>query len=491
MYLGTLREFQLEGAKFFTGKRKAICAFAVGLGKTHIAMASIEKLREADLAHKSLIICPNYLKWKWAYELETWTDTPYIVVDGTPTKRIPQYDNITEDITVVINYELLLRDIEILKTFSWDVIVADEVTRIKGYRSKTKKALKQLVSKYKLGLTGTPISNRPDELYSIMEWVDPTLFGKWYKFEQQYIIRGHFGEIQAYKNLQDLARVAAKRMITKSQEEAAEQLPDIQEIDLIVEPTTKQKSLYTLVASSLEMHLDRYVDFLLLEAHSHADYETAMIRQRFSALRQICVSPYILQFSLGQYVENIKGFSNKYLDDVGAKILAVFDLIDEAIADNDNKMIIFSFYRNTLPLIETFLKKRRIRYRTIVGGMDGDEIIARARDFQNDPDIRVFLTTDAGEKGIDLQSANILVNLDIPFSWEKYEQRMGRIKRIGSKHTVCSIYNIILKDSFEERQLDILKQKRLLADTIQGKRDDVDILVPNEITLREFLKSTL
>lgn len=491
MYLGELREFQLEGAKFFTAKRTAVCAFEVGLGKTHVAMASIEKLREFDLAHKSLVVCPNYLKWKWAYELETWTDTPFLIIDGTPNKRAQQYDSIEGDITIVINYELLLRDIEILQTFAWDVIIADEVTRIKGYRSKTKKALKRLVAEYKLGLTGTPVGNRPDELYSIMEWVDSKLFGKWWKFEELYIIRGHFGEIQAYKNLQHLAGTAGKRMLTKTQEEVAEQLPEIQEIELLIDPTPKQDSLYYLIAASLEHHLDKYVSAALEGFQELEDLETALIRQRFSALRQACVAPCLLQFSDGKYAENLKDFNPKYLDDIGAKIPALFELIDEAILGTDNKMVVFSFYRNTIPLIEAGLKKRGIRYRTVLGGMDGDEIIRRAADFQNDPEIRVFLTTDAGEKGIDLQAANFLVNLDIPFSWEKYEQRMGRIKRIGSRHSVCSVYNIIIRGSFEERQLGILKQKKLLASTIQGKEAQIDMLVPSEMTLREFLKVTL
>lgn len=455
---------------------------------THVSMASIEKLRDFDLCSLALIVCPNYLKWKWAFELEEWTDTPFVVIDGKPNHRVVLYDTMENNVNVIINYELLLRDVEMLKLFQWDVIVVDEITRIKGYRSKTRKALKRLPAKYKLGLTGTPVGNRPDELYSIMDWIDPKLFGKWWGFEEKYIVRGHFGEVKSYTNLQHLSKVSRRRMLTKTQEEVAEQLPEIQEVNLVIDPTRKQSQLYYQIAVSLEDHLDRYVSAAIDGLEKVEDFETAMIRQRFSALRQVCVAPAILKESQGKYVEQLE---LRYLDEIGGKIPALFDIIDDVILDTTNKLVVFSFYRGAIPIIEAGLKKRKIRYRIVMGGMDGEEIIARAKDFQNDPGIQIFLTTDAGEKGIDLQAANFLVNLDIPFSWEKYEQRLGRIKRIGSEHESCTVYNFIIRGSFEERQVGILKQKRLLANTIQGKEKDVDTIIPVEMTLREFLKITL
>ena len=479
MYLGTLKDFQLEGAKFLASKKRAICAFDVGLGKTHVAMATNEKLREFRGITRTMVVCPNYLKWKWAYEIATYTDTACVVLDGNPNRRSDCLCDFVDGY-LILNYELLLNDYKFLYPMDFEVIIADEVTRIKNFKSKTKQTLNRFRPDYRWGLTGTPVSNYPDELYSIMGWVDGKLFDKWYDFDQEYIVRNRFGGIDRYVNLQKLAQVSATRMISKTQEEVGEELPDVIIENLPVSFTVSQRRLYDEIAASLEGYLDVMVTKLLSE--EKLTDEERKIRERFNALRMSCISPALMGLSSSKYVKGLDA-----TNEVGGKIKALMEIIDEKLVGNDDKMVIFSFYRGVIPIIEDYLTKKKIQFVTLMGGMDAQQTQENIIRFGRDSTCQVFLTTEAGDKGIDLQSAKYLVNMDIPESWEKYEQRIGRVKRLYGKHKSVVVYNLIMKGSFEERQIQRTNRKGELSEAIRGK-SNIDTLKPADQSLRQFLK---
>jgi superfamily II DNA/RNA helicase len=122
-----------------------------------------------------------------------------------------------------------------------------------------------------------------------------------------------------------------------------------------------------------------------------------------------------------------------------------------------------------------------------MGGMDARETQKNIEAFNNEALCQVFITTEAGDKGIDLQVSRYLVNMDIPFSWEKYEQRIGRMKRVGATHNTVIVYNLVMRGSFEERQLQIVMRKGELSEAIRGKVD-IDEIKPVDQSLRKFLK---
>jgi SNF2 family DNA or RNA helicase len=475
VYIGQLKHFQEEGVQFFLEKKKAICAFDMGLGKTHVSMAAVEKIGDS----RTLVICPNYLKYKWEAEIQRWTDSFSLVIEGTPKQRAKLYYNeaLFADY-VLINYELLLKDYRILKTLNFDIIIADEITRIKNFSSKTSKILKRFEAEYKWGLTGTPVGNKPDELFSIMEWIDRGLLGNWFTFDRAFVCRGYFREIVGYRNLQKLSKRTELRMISKLQEEVADELPEVQIQNILVNPTKQQAIAYDIIASSLEGNLDMMVRKLLEGVPK--TLEEKKIRQRFSALRQVCVMPALLTLGNSKYA---KGISLQAQLDDGAKVKALMDLID----DTTDKMVVFCFYRGMINYLETQLTIKGIGFTKILGGMGAQYVNEQIVDFNTNPEKRILITSDAIEKGVDLQSARYLVNLDIPFSWEKYSQRIGRVKRIGSPHKLVNIYNIIIRGSFEERQAAILESKKDLALTIQGKTDSDTLQLPVE-SLRLFLQ---
>jgi SNF2 family DNA or RNA helicase len=311
-------------------------------------LAVNERLREEGEVKKTLVICPNYLKWKWADELSRYTDSSYVVLDGSRNKRTSQTDSFVEDY-LIVNYELLLQDYVQLMHIGFDVIIADEVTRIKNYQSKTKKVLKKLRPEYRWGLTGTPVANRPDELYSIVDWIDEHFFEKWFYFDKRYIVRNYFGGVDRYVNLKELAERTSKVMISMTQEEVGSELPEVITETIPLEFTKKQAKLYDEVAASLEEYLDVMVNKLLEDRDT--DYETAKIRERFNALRMACVCPMIFEHSMSNYIRH----STFNYHDEGAKLAAIYELIEEKIQGTRDKMIIFSFYRGVIPLITGYL----------------------------------------------------------------------------------------------------------------------------------------
>lgn len=491
MYKGKLLDFQIEAAKFMANKRRAICAYEMGLGKTHIMMAVIEKLIEYDRLHRTLVVAPSYLKWKWADELTEWTDTPYYVIDGSAAQRKSVYQQIFEsefeNFYGIINYESLLRDIGTIVELPFDAVVLDEITKIKNFRTQTARAIKKLTPKYRYGLTGTPIGNRAEELFSIMQWIDKGLLGKWPEFEENYIVRGYFKEIKYYKNLQHLSRIAGQRMVTKKQEEVAEQLPKVRITPIRLDFTPSQARLYNKIADSLEEYLDMYVDNLLEDHYKQADIASMLARQRLSALRQCCIAPRMLAESASKYAKSLQVDKLEAYDEIGPKVQAVQNLILEGVEDANDKTIVFCFYLRALDYIEEHLKDLGIGYLKLVGGMSSAEAHEMQQKFQKDPGILVFLSSDAGQKGLDLQAAKYLVNLDIPFSWENYDQRIGRFKRIGSEHSHVYVYDYMMKDSFEERFYSNLDAKGRLGLAITGKSKE-DVIVPVEMSLRQFLR---
>jgi SNF2 family DNA or RNA helicase len=153
-------------------------------------------------------------------------------------------------------------------------------------------------------------------------------------------------------------------------------------------------------------------------------------------------------------------------------------------------MVVFSFFRGTISLLEEELVRRKIPYCKVWGEMKNEEKARQIREFRGNPEKLVLLATDAIQTGEDLQIARHLVNVDLPFSHEGYEQRMGRVKRLNSPHQKVIIWNLLMKGSFEERQLDIVLTKGELDAAIRGKSKQKTIQ-PVKISLRHFLKETV
>ncbi len=234
-----LFEFQKKGVRFLKTMPSVLLADAPGLGKTIQTIAALESLEG-----KVLVLCPNSLKYSWAEELKKWGSADNVlVVDGPPGKRILQWGDISKKYTIA-NYELLLHDFEKIPP-TWDVIVCDEATRISNPSAKTTKALKSLVAHKRIALTGTPISNSPNDIYSIIDWVCPHYLGSYWNFLEKYCIREpRFNRIVGYKNLPELGDKVSRFMLRRTKEEVLTDLPPKIIEDVPFELSIKERKLY-------------------------------------------------------------------------------------------------------------------------------------------------------------------------------------------------------------------------------------------------------
>ena len=190
-------------------RQKMLVAYEMGLGKTCMTIAALEKLKEnKTLTKPTLVIALSSLKYQWQKEINKFSDDYASVIDGSKTAREQRWqrDMEWEQHTgyIIANYETIVADWDIIKDYEWGAVVCDEATAIKGFRSKRAKAVKKLGSKIpiRFALTGTPIENgRPEEVYSIMQFVDDGLLGRFDLFDQTFIVRNHFGGVQRYRNL--------------------------------------------------------------------------------------------------------------------------------------------------------------------------------------------------------------------------------------------------------------------------------------------------
>ncbi len=244
-----LYPYQIEGTAFLAGTGRALLADDMGLGKTLQAIAAAVWLREHEEVRKVLIICPASLKQQWAREIEKFTGLASQIVQGPPPERGVQYRR--EAAFFIINYELVLRDLSVInETLRPDLIIMDEAQRIKNWRTKIASAVKLIPSRYAFVLTGTPLENRLEDLYSLMQVVDPKILGPLWRYMIDFHVTDERGKVLGYRNLSILRQRLAPVMLRRDRRLVRDQLPDriVQRLDVAM--TAKQVELHDSAMSS-------------------------------------------------------------------------------------------------------------------------------------------------------------------------------------------------------------------------------------------------
>ena len=519
MFTGELKPYQVEAVAEMVQRKKMLVAYEMGLGKTCMTISALEELQPQN---RVLIIALSSLKYQWKKEIEKFSDSTAVVVDGNKQTRLVQY---AEDAKYIItNYESIVNDWDEIKEHTWDAIVCDEATAIKGFRSKRSKKVKELARQVpiRFALTGTPIENgRPEELYSIMQFVDSTVLGRFDLFDQTFIVRNHFGGVQRYRNLpifhQKMKQVAVRK--TQKDPDVAPYLPET----IHLEPTLitldkKSKALYEKIAGDLKQELIEAQELLggsfSLEAHygqgfqpgSPADQLRGSIMSKITSLRMLCDSPLLLVESATKFKNghvtidgeavNIEGANGGsayvaslaeqgLLDGVtkSSKLNAVIDYVVEHLEiEETHKVVIFTCYLGVLPLIQEALAQKKIVSTLYSGQMDAKAKEESKTLFQTSLDVRVLISTDAGGYGVDLPQANLLVNYDLPWSSGTAVQRNSRIRRASSTWQSVVIQDFLVLGSIEERQHQMLMQKNAVADAVMdgagiNKKGGIDLTV--------------
>jgi len=215
--------YQLLGSVFLSLTQRAILADDMGLGKTVQAIASSLYLKRLKRVKRVLVISPASLKHQWKSEIEKFCGEKAVVIEGTKAKRKKLYRE--KSFFHILNYELTYRDKDEILSLNPDLVILDEAQRIKNWKAKTTQTVKSIKSKYAFILTGTPLENRLEELYSVVQFIDPLLLGPAWKFMERHIERDEWGGIAGYKRLDEVREKISPIFLRRRKDEVLDDLP--------------------------------------------------------------------------------------------------------------------------------------------------------------------------------------------------------------------------------------------------------------------------
>lgn len=282
-----LYPYQKEGIRFAAKAGKAIIADEMGLGKTIQAIGTAELLRKEGLIGSVLILCPTSLKYQWRSEIKKFTDAEVFVIEGSHLKRKEAYNR--PEPYKIISYNSAANDIKILGSLQTDMLIMDEVQRLKNWNTQISRAARKIESDYSVILSGTPLENKLDELYSIVEFVDNFRLAPYYLFKDKHIITDETGKVLGYKNLNDIGKKLSDILIRRRKKDVKLQMPKRSDKNLFIPMTNEQ----------MEMHQEwqNQVRILVLKwrrMHFLSDKDRKRLLLFLSQMRMVCDSSYIL-----------------------------------------------------------------------------------------------------------------------------------------------------------------------------------------------------
>ncbi|WP_337173941.1 DEAD/DEAH box helicase [Paludisphaera sp.] len=467
-----LYPYQKEGVSLFLRRTRMLLADDMGLGKTAQAIACCAILRKLGRVRKGLVIVPASLKSQWAREWASFTDLPIRVVDGTPAERAAAYEETREGF-LVINYEQLLRDLDVARGWAPDLVVLDEAQRIKNWQTKTALSVKGLDPKYRLVLTGTPMENRVEELASVVEWVDDDALEPKWRLPSVHAVRGDGGkEVVGVRNLETLRQRLAPCMLRRVRREVLDQLPPRTDVRVPIEMTDAQ----------VEEHesLNQPIAQLLAVARRRPLKQAEFLRLMSLMTTQRIISNGLAQLRFDEVWPTLKGRrpDDALLQGLAApKLIELRQLIRQLVIDQGRKVVVFSQWRRMLHLahwaVGDLLSESRLRAGYFTGAEKAGRRTQNIVEFHDDPAFRVLFATDAGGVGLNLQrAANSVINLELPWNPAVLEQRIGRIYRLGQESPI-DVYNLVAEQGIESRIADLVGSKQAFFKGLFDGESDV------------------
>jgi hypothetical protein len=444
--------YQREGMLHLAFTERALLADEMGLGKTIQAIAASALLRRLDRAARVLVVTPASLKGEWEEQIRQFTDLPTRLVYGGPAARRAAYDAGT--FFTVVNYEQMIRDaLEVNARFRPDVVVLDEAQRIKNWNTLTAQAVKRLQSRYAFILTGTPIENRIDELYSLMDFLEPRALGPLFRFNREFYQFDERGRPSGYHQLNRLHERVAPYMLRRRKSDVETELPDRTDRQHFVTLTPKQQAAY-------DEHNDVVARLAAIAARRPlTQQEQDRLMRHLAMMRMVCDTPYILDPAVRDCPK-----------------LAELEKVLEECRDNAGvKVIVFSEWEKMLELVRELCQRLKLGFAWHTGSVPQQRRRSEINAFKGDPQCRVFLSTDSGSTGLNLQNASVVINCDLPWNPAKLEQRIARAWRKYQTRPV-TVINLVAENTIEHRMLETLANKQALADGVLDRRGDLEAI---------------
>ena len=455
MINGKLFPYQTEGVQFATFREGAIIADQMGLGKTVQAIATAVLKRKLFGFKRTLIICPASIKEQWKNEIARFANEKALIVEGTPNLRRQVYSD-QAHYFIIANYEAVLRDYKYINQNPPDFIILDEAQRIKNYETRTTNAIRNLQKKHALIITGTPIENKLIDLYSVVNFVDHKFLSPLWEFSYQhcYFDTKSFNKITGYYNLNELKEKMAKILIRREKHDVLKQLPSVSQLDIPVQMSNEQFEYHSSYARGIASILHKkYI----------SPFDLQRIMLLLSKMRMVCDSTYLVDSE----------------SNISPKITELEHILLEKlnVKENERKIIIFSEWKKMNFIIAKMLRDNNIGFVELNGSVPVKKRGNLIREFETNPKCRVFVSTEAGGTGLNLQAADTVINFELPWNPAKKNQRIGRIDRLGQLSKNLTVISLITENSIESQISVGLLLKQSLFDSVLNlnfKQDEVD-----------------
>jgi superfamily II DNA or RNA helicase len=429
--------YQRDGVGLLVSAGRALLADDMGLGKTVQAIAACEVLRARGEARRVIVVTPASLKHQWAREIEAYAgERPAVLAGGSRVRA----EALASDPTyLVLSYEMTWRELHRLRALEADVLVLDEAQRARNFRTKTATTLKAIPSRFAFVLTGTPVENRLDDLYSLMQLVDPTLLGPLWRFNLDFHRQNEKGRVVGYKDLARLRERIGPVVLRRRKEEVLSQLPALTQQTRYTRLTAEQEELESAHRKTAASYLAK------AEKRPLTPQEQKYLQAALLKARQACNAVELCDPLMGVT-------ASPKLDELEA-------ILAEIVAQGTAKVLVFSEWVEMLRLAAARLDRLGIGYAMLHGGVPSAHRPALLDRFREDPDQRVLLASEAGGVGLNLQVASYVVHLDLPWNPARLDQRVSRAHRLGQTRGV-SVISLCAESGIE----------RGIEHTLAGKR---------------------
>jgi SNF2-related domain/Helicase conserved C-terminal domain len=451
-----LLPYQREGVLHLAFGERALLADEMGLGKTIQGIAACVLLADLKQIKRVLVVCPASLKTEWEEQIARFCDRSTRLVFGPRAQRHAAYRE--PAFFTIVNYEQILGDAEDINgVLKPDVIVLDEAQRIKNWQTKTARRVKSLRSPYAFVLTGTPVENRIDELYSIIQYLDPEILGPLFRFNRDFYKLDERGRPVDYQNLADLRERLQPLLLRRRKSDVETQLPGRTVKNYFVPMAEEQKLRYEDYNAPARQLIAR------AQRRPLTQMEFDRLQQLLACMRMVCDTPAILDPScrISPKLEELEG------------------ILGDLLEDPDRKVIVFSEWERMLVMVRELAGEMGFDAAWHTGSLPQQRRRAEINRFKHDPACRLFLSTDSGSVGLNLQAASAVINVDLPWNPAKLEQRIARAWRKNQTRSV-SVINLITEDSIEHSILHLLGRKQALADgVLDGSGDLATLKMPS------------